>query len=81
MSYRKEATTRVLWFSGAFVVSCLAAAIVGLLATVLAAKLEVNMETKANITIYSAVAAFAVTSGTLVYKIDQRFTKKFNKNP
>jgi biotin transporter BioY len=79
MSYRKEATTRVLYFTAAFFASCLAASVPGILVLVLFSGL--HTDTQARVAAYTSFATFAIVCGVLVYKIDKMLSKKFNKNP
>lgn len=79
ISYRQEAATRVLYFTGAFV----AAAIIGCVVGLIAAAIFNNYsdETRARIFGWTAGVIFAITCSVLVYKIDLSLNKKFNKNP
>jgi|GEM_PF-6481351 len=81
MSYRKEASTRVLYFSVAFLASCGTAVIAGIAAALVTSGLHLSIAAQANVFASSAVIAFAITCAVTVYKADQILSKKYHKNP
>jgi MFS family permease len=79
MSYRQEASTRVAYFFGAFIIS----AIVGLVIGAIVISFFHHQSTIDHNRIFgwTSFGVFAVTCAGLVYKIDQILNERFNKNP
>lgn len=77
--YRKEATIRVAYLSGA----ALLAAVAGLLAGLLMAWLfpGTTHDSHGELAAYTGFAIFAVICGLLVYRVDRSLNKRFNQNP
>ena len=79
MTYRKEATTRILYFLGVAAISGLVGLIVA--AIVATGFKGVSHLTHERIVNYSGLAAFLIVCSALVYMVDKKLTKRFNKNP
>lgn len=79
MSYQQEATTRIAYLFGAAAI----AAAAGVVIAFLVAKLfpGTNNNSHGDLAGYSGFAFFATVCGLLVYKVDQKLNKRFNKNP
>jgi len=79
MSYRKEATIRVIYFSAAALLSLL----IALVGAAIISKLFTSHYYKKHSLIfnYSFLGIFAVSCATAVYQIDKILNDKFNKNP
>lgn len=78
-SYRQEATTRVLYLTGAFLFSVGVAVIVATIISLIFSR--ANHDTHYKVFGYTCFAVFAIVCSFLVYKIDQILNKRFNTNP
>lgn len=78
-TYRKEALTRIIYLSVAFIVSVAVASGAAFLAVDLFAKSKGRVHDR--VFSYSFIAVFALICGMLVYMADKNLNRKFNKNP
>ncbi len=78
-TYRKEATTRVLYLTGAAIISLIIAIIVA--AIVLSFFPHSSRNVRNSIFFYTVLATFAIVCSVLVYRVDQKMNKRFNQNP
>jgi MFS family permease len=79
MSYRKEATTRIIYLSAAFALALIAGVIVaGLVAIIFP---DANHSSRYKVPAYICFGVFAVVCGILVHKVDQILNKRYNSNP
>lgn len=79
MTYRREAAVRVAYFSAAAVIAAASGAAAALLLVLLFP--GTNHNTHGNLAWWGCVIIFAAVCGLLVYRIDQKLDKRFNKNP
>ena len=79
MSYRQEATTRIVYFSVAVVIALAVSLFVGLIALLVTS--ASNDDMRSTVFAYSVIIAFAITCSVTVYQADRRLDKKFNQNP
>lgn len=79
MSYRREATIRIAYLTGAAILSTLVSVIIA----TLAAKIFANANHKYHdkIFVYSCIVIFAIICGLSVYRVDKVLNKRYNSNP
>jgi undecaprenyl pyrophosphate phosphatase UppP len=77
--YKKEASTRILYFSGAFLLSVLIALVIAVIFGLLFR--HSSFDDRRRTMVWSFIISFIILCGFGVYKIDKVLSGRYNKNP
>jgi hypothetical protein len=77
--YKNEASTRILYFSGAFLLSVLIALVVAVIVGLIIS--HSSFEARKHIMVWSFIASFVLVCGYSVYRVDKILSGRYNKNP